>query len=86
MLDEFFSKRDTEDRLRQKKASLVKCINTAIARTERKTGIYETDISGSEDFDDYRIKGELITATSISPAAVTKRYVWKITIPKMAAI
>lgn len=62
MLDEYYSKRDTEERLRQRKASLVKHMNTLIARTERKISIYETDMAGASDYDEFRIKGELITA------------------------
>ncbi len=62
MLDEFYTKKDTEERLRQKKANLVKSVNTAISRTERKIDIYEGDIRSAENYDVYRIKGELITA------------------------
>ena len=62
MLDEYYTCKDTEERLRQRKSSLVKCISNAVSRCERKISIYEGDIKSSEDFDKYRIYGELITA------------------------
>ncbi len=62
MLDEYYTRKDTEERLRQKKSSLVKFISTAISRTERKISIYESDIKSAEDFENYKSKGELLTA------------------------
>lgn len=62
LLDEFFTRRDTEERLRQRRASLAKHLHTLTARAERKIAIYESDLEGASDYDSFRIRGELINA------------------------
>ena len=62
MLDEFFTQKDVIERSRQKKSAIKKHLSNAITRTEKKLRIHDTAIRESEDYDIYRIKGELITA------------------------
>ncbi|MBQ8165006.1 MAG: NFACT family protein [Clostridia bacterium] len=62
MLDEYFTSKDTIERSRQKKASIKKSLSNAVARAEKKIQIHDTAIRESENYDIYRIKGELITS------------------------
>jgi len=62
MLDEFYTQKDTLERSRQKKASVKKCLSNAVARCEKKIRIHEDTIHESENYDIYKIKGELITS------------------------
>lgn len=62
MLDEFFTQKDVLERSRQRKVSIKKCLSNAIARCEKKLRIHDSTISESENYELYRIKGELITA------------------------
>lgn len=62
MLDEFFTSKDTDDRLSQKKASCMKNINNAIERNRKKLLIHEDTLREAADYDKYRIYGELLLA------------------------
>lgn len=62
MLDEYYTQKDIIERSRQKKSSVKKYLSNALSRCEKKINIHDTTIRESENYDLYRIKGELITA------------------------
>ncbi|MBE7065423.1 MAG: fibronectin/fibrinogen-binding protein [Ruminococcaceae bacterium] len=62
MLDEFYTQKDIVERSRQKKSSIKKQLSNAVSRAEKKLQIYDSALRESENFDNLRIKGELITA------------------------
>lgn len=66
MLDEFFTIKDSDDRLTQKKASCLKNINNAIERNKKKLLIHEDTLREAADYDKYRIYGELLYANMYS--------------------
>ena len=62
MLDEFYATVDYNDRLVQKKSNVSKNLTLALDRCRRKLAEQENTIADAADYDDYRIKGELLTA------------------------
>lgn len=62
MLDEFYGTVDYTDRLLQKKSNVAKNISVALDRCRRKLAEQEETMQKCADYDDYRIKGELLTA------------------------
>lgn len=62
MLDEFYTSRDAEERLRQKKSATVKSTSAALERCRRKILIHEDTLQETVNYDELRIKGELLTA------------------------
>ncbi len=62
MLDEFYTGRDAQDRLQQKKASLTKNIHLALERCGRKLAIQEETLRECAACETYRLQGELLTA------------------------
>lgn len=61
-VDDFFKGKDEALHRKNATQELAKALKNAIERTERRLKGYEEDIAGSEDFMDYKIKGELLTA------------------------
>jgi predicted ribosome quality control (RQC) complex YloA/Tae2 family protein len=61
-LDQFYASRDRADRIREKSASLFKSINNNISRCERKLGLQMEALAAGERMEEYRARGELITA------------------------
>lgn len=61
-LEEFFEDRDRKLRLKNQKANLVKCVSGNIERVEKKIKIYEGDARDAGNYDNYRIKGEILSA------------------------
>ena len=62
VLDVFYSQRDRHERLKQKKADLVKVINNNIDRCSKKTAIHQASLRDAADKEKFRLYGELITA------------------------
>ena len=61
-LEAYFSTRDQEDRIRQKSAALNKVLKNNIERCEKKLGLQMQALMDSARMEEYRIKGELLTA------------------------
>ena len=61
-LDDFYSIRDMHERMRQRSADMVKLLNNAAERTEKKITILVKTLKDAENKDTYKIMGELITA------------------------
>lgn len=61
-MDRFYRERDKAMRLSQKSASLRKLLRANIARCEKKLALQEEALEGSARMEEYRIKGELLTA------------------------
>ncbi|MGI6777038.1 MAG: Rqc2 family fibronectin-binding protein [Acetivibrionales bacterium] len=66
MLDAFYSQRDYFQRLRQKKASLLRILNNGIDRCNKKLLIHEEKLREVSDREKLRLFGELITANIYS--------------------
>lgn len=62
LLEAYFVKKDTNTRLAQKTADLRRIIQTNIERCIKKRGIHEHTLAQIENRQEYRIKGELLTA------------------------
>ncbi|MBR7187218.1 MAG: NFACT family protein [Clostridia bacterium] len=61
-VDEFFRTRDRNERIQQKSAALHRTLKKNIERCERKLALQEEALLGSRRMDEYRLKGELLTA------------------------
>ena len=62
MLDDFYTRKDSEDRARQKRASVMKHINTAADKCRRKMQIHHDTINETKDYEHYKQLGELLTS------------------------
>lgn len=62
MLDDFYTKKDHEDRLKQKRGAVMKYINSAEDKCRRKMQIHEDTIRTVGEYEQLRKFGELITA------------------------
>lgn len=62
-MDAFYRERDRADRIRQKSAALHRVLKNNIERCERKLALQHEALAGSERMEEYRVKGELLTAS-----------------------
>ena len=62
MMDAFFMQRDLAERISQKSASLNRVLHSNIERCEKKLGLQLDALRDGDNCEDYRIKGELLTA------------------------
>lgn len=62
LLDEYYSKKDKQDRLRSRTLDLQKLIHTNIDRISKKLAILNEELKECSTKDDFKIKGELLTA------------------------
>ncbi len=62
VMDAFFARRDQNDRMRQKGASLKKRALSLLERLHKKIGIHEATLADTENMDKYRIFGEILCA------------------------
>ncbi len=62
LLDEFYKKRDSAERMKQKSADLIKCLTTHRERLVKKELIQEKTLADSKKKEEYKIKGDLLTA------------------------
>ena len=67
-MDAFYQTRDTMERIGQKSAAIRRTLKTNIERCERKLALQREALLGSERMDEYRLKGELLTANLALPA------------------
>ena len=61
-MDDFFRSRDSAERIHQKSASLLRTLKKNIERCEKKLALQQEALLGSQRMDEYRVKGELLTA------------------------
>ena len=61
-MDEFYRSRDMTERLQQKSAALHRTLKKNIERCERKLALQQEALLGSQRMEEYRVKGELLTA------------------------
>lgn len=61
-LEAFFASRDRKDRITQKSAALTRSVKTHLERCEKKLALQNEELLNAALMDEYRIKGELITA------------------------
>ena len=62
-MDAFYRARDRADRVKQKSAALHRVLKNNIERCERKLALQQEALLGSERMEEYRVKGELLTAS-----------------------
>ena len=62
-MDAFYRARDRAERIKQKSAALHRVLKNNIERCERKLALQQEALLGSERMEEYRIKGELLTAS-----------------------
>ena len=60
--DRFYHARDMADRIQQKSAALHRTLKKNIERCERKLALQQEALLGSQRMEEYRLKGELLTA------------------------
>ena len=61
-LDAFYRSRDMAERIQQKSAALHRALKKNIERCERKLALQNEALLGSQRMEEYRLKGELLTA------------------------
>lgn len=61
-LDAFYRARDLAERIQQKSAALRRVLRSNIARCEKKLALQLEALEGSQRMEEYRVKGELLTA------------------------
>jgi len=61
-LDAFYRSRDRAERIKQKSAALHRALKTNAERCERKLALQQEALLGSQRMEEYRLKGELLTA------------------------
>lgn len=61
-VEEFYYRRDMHERMRQKSAGITKLLNNNIERISRKLSILERTIRDAQNREEYKIKGDLLTA------------------------
>ena len=61
-LDAFYRTRDRAERIKQKSAALHRALKKNIERCERKLALQREALLGSQRMEEYRLKGELLTA------------------------
>lgn len=62
MIEEFYKKRDSDERMKQKSAGLKKILHTYEERLVRKIIIQKKTLADAERKEEYKIKGDLLTA------------------------
>lgn len=62
LLHDFYSSRDSADRMKQKSADLVKLLTNHSERAKKKLALYQNILKDSESKEENRIKGDLLTA------------------------
>ena len=62
MLDAFYSRRDQQENMRRRSADLTKTVKTTLTRLRRKTAAREQELADTQHREEYRRRGDLITA------------------------
>lgn len=63
LLDAFYRKRDTKERMKQKSADLLKLINTNLERLSKKLIIQQKTLRDAENKEEYKRYGDLLTSS-----------------------
>ena len=73
MLDAFYAERDNAARLKKQSGDLLKTVNNALSRTNRRMNLRIKDLEAARDREKYRIYGELLKANihAVKPGAAT---------------
>ncbi len=66
LLDEYYLERDSIERMKQKSSDLVHLLNTNIDRAAKKIAILKKTLDDAKKKEDYKIKGDLLTANLYS--------------------
>ena len=61
-LEVYYGRRDLQDRLRQRSASMVRLLKTQVERCEKKLALQEEEMAGAARMEEYRIMGEVLNA------------------------
>ena len=61
-MDAFYRGRDMAERIKQKSAALHRTLKKNVERCERKLALQNEALAGSQRMEEYRLKGELLTA------------------------
>lgn len=61
-MEQYFGSREAENRIRQKQQNLSKLLTKQMQHADRKRSIYLKDIRSSENYEDLKLKGDLILA------------------------
>ncbi len=61
-MDQYYSSREEGNRVRQSRQQLTRVLEKSIAHVEKKQSIYHKDIRSASDYEDLKIKGDLILA------------------------
>ncbi|MCT4611803.1 MAG: NFACT family protein [Clostridia bacterium] len=62
LMDKYYSEKDIQNKLKQVSSDTFNIIKHLVARTRKKLNIYKKDLDQTKNMDNYKIKGELITA------------------------
>ena len=62
LLDDYYARRDREENRRRRSSELTRTVNTALTRLRRKTAAREQELFATEKREEYRRRGDLITA------------------------
>jgi Predicted RNA-binding protein homologous to eukaryotic snRNP len=62
LLEAFYAQKDHEAHIRSRGHSLLKLVRGAVARTDKKLGLRQQELSACDDMDDFRRRADLITA------------------------
>lgn len=62
-MDVFYTSRDLKDRVRQKSSALHRVLKNNVERCEKKLALQFEALQGSERMEEYRLKGDLLTAS-----------------------
>jgi predicted ribosome quality control (RQC) complex YloA/Tae2 family protein len=60
LLDWYFTKRQQEAELERTRAELLRVVEAALAKAERRVGVHEASLMASERAEEYRLRGELL--------------------------
>jgi len=63
-MDAFYEARDQSDRIKQKSASLHRVLKNNVERCEKKLALQLEALEGSQRMEEYRVMGEMITASA----------------------
>ena len=66
MLDDFYQTRDRIERIKQKSSDLLQLLNTNIERCAKKIAILKKTLDDAKKKEEYKIKGDLLTANLYS--------------------
>lgn len=61
-VEEFYYRRDMHERMRQKSAGITKLLSNNIERISRKLSILERTVRDAQNREEYKVKGDLLTA------------------------